>query len=241
LITRLLTIGMLLLAGVCQAGLQQIHGEYRFGHEVNTFCSGEPEQCYWLINTRAETRQELKRQVADHPPYTPICLTLIAELSTEKTDGFGADYDGSIRVQQVIGRCHGEAPLMDITLKELRHHRWVLNRINGLELAEYAIQLGFDAGAPPKIIPDLDFGEQNHLSGNTACNRFSTQVTVQSNSLAMAPIASTRMACPGFPGELERQLLLLYANTLRVSFDDTDLLLSDGVTELRYRLKDWVN
>ena len=85
--------------------MRQIEGDYRFGHEVNTVCVGTPEKCYWLVDTSAEVRQELKQRVVPQPPYTPVCLRLIAELSDTRAGGFGADYDGSVRVQQVIGPC----------------------------------------------------------------------------------------------------------------------------------------
>ena len=105
-IFSLITLPLLLVSG-CQADLQPIDGFYRYGHEVNTVCTGAPEACYWLVDTPDEIRQQLKQQVADKPPYTPVCLKLIAELSVEKADGFGLDYDGSISVTQLLGDCDG--------------------------------------------------------------------------------------------------------------------------------------
>jgi hypothetical protein len=104
-IATLLLVTMICRAGGLQTEVLQIEGFYRFGHEVNTICSGEPEACYWLLDTDAEVRQHLKQQVAGLAPYTPVCLNLVAEISAEKADGFGRDYDGSIRVHEVLGRC----------------------------------------------------------------------------------------------------------------------------------------
>ena len=93
----------LLVAGNLQAAASQvIEGNYRFGHEVNSFCTGEPERCYWLVDTDAEVRDQMKAELSGLAPYTPVCLRLEAELSDEKADGFGRDYDGSIRVLKLM-------------------------------------------------------------------------------------------------------------------------------------------
>jgi hypothetical protein len=105
LTARLAIFSLLLVAVACSAEPQRIEGLYRFGHEVNTVCTGEAEPCYWLVDTDAETRRQLKRQVQGLAPYTPVCLSLLAELSSRKADGFGLDYDGSIRVIKLLGPC----------------------------------------------------------------------------------------------------------------------------------------
>jgi hypothetical protein len=40
----------------------------------------------------------------------------------------------------------------------------------------------------------------------------------------MAPIASTYMASPGFAGELELQLIMVYSNSLALSRDSLGML-----------------
>ena len=101
--SRLVISVFLLVALPCGAAPQPIEGFYRFGHEVNTVCAGAPEKCYWLVDTDAEIRQQLKQQVTALPPYTPVCLRLEAELSPQKADGFGLDYNGSVRVAKLLG------------------------------------------------------------------------------------------------------------------------------------------
>jgi hypothetical protein len=133
---------LLLLTIGCRAGLQQLNGMYRYGHEVNTVCTGVPEACYWLVDTPEEMRQRLKKQVEGKPPYTPVCLKLIAELSNQKAGGFGRDYDGSIRVTQLLGGCAGVKET-GISMQDLQHHRFVLGRINDMTLLQYAQALGF--------------------------------------------------------------------------------------------------
>jgi heat shock protein HslJ len=230
---------LLLLTTGCQAGLQQIDGFYRYGHEVNSVCTGEPEACYWLVDTADEMRQQLKQQVAGKPPYTPVCLKLIAELSDEKADGFGLDYDGSIRIVQLLGGCDGVKET-GINLQDLQHHRFVLERINDLTLMQYAHELGFTEAEPLQKIPELDFGEQGFVSGNTGCNLIKGQASVTDNMLTLGPLASTRMYCPGFAGELELQLLMHYDGGLAITLAGKSLILKAGTTKLEYELKDWV-
>ena len=236
----MLAFYLLASAAACQAGPRQIEGDYRFGHEVNTVCTGEPEACYWLVDTEPEIRDELKQRVAGLPPYTPVCLQLIAELSEEKAGGFGRDYDGSVRVRQVIGPCAGEDSAM-IRLKDLTHRRWVPRGIDGLDLAAYAVQLGFDAADTLHKVPELDFGEDGHVAGNTGCNRLQGRARIENGRLVLAPLASTRMACAGFAGELELRLNQVYALPLDAILENGSLVLTDGDVRLKYELKDWVN
>ena len=241
---RLISALLMLVATACVATPQQIEGHYRFGHEVNTVCSGEPEICYWLVDTDAEVRQKLKQQVAGLEPYTPVCVRLSAEVSTDKADGFGRDYDGSIRVLELLGRCAEEESPMPITIEDLQHRRWVLHSIDGVELADFARELardlGFEDDTTLAKIPDLDFGDQGFVSGNTGCNQFNGQARVVDNSLILSQLATTMMLCPGFSGELELRLQLLYRNPLEITRDASALILNAADSKLYYRLRDWV-
>ncbi len=237
---------LLLLTAICRAGglpveALQIEGFYRLGHEVNVVCSGEPEACYWLLDTDAEVRQHLKQQVAGLAPYTPVCLNLMAEISAEKADGFGRDYDGIIRVHEVLGRCMEEDAALSIRIEDLQHRRWELQRIDGVELGDYARQLGFDGDTILPKAPDLDFGEQGFVSGNSGCNQFQGQARVVDNSLILTQLATTAMLCNGFAGELELQMQLLFRNPMAITRDGSALILSATDRELFYRLRDWVN
>ena len=236
----------LLLTAVCRAGglpveTLQIEGFYRFGHEVNTICSGEPDACYWLVDTDVEVRQHLKQQVAGLAPYTPVCLNLVAEISTVKADGFGRDYDGSIQVHEVLGRCSQEDVAMSIRIEDLQHRRWELQRVDGVELDDLARQLGFDGDTTLSKIPDLDFGEQGFVSGNSGCNQFQGQARVVDNHLILTQLATTAMLCNGFAAELELQMQLLFRNPMEITRDGSALILTATDRELYYRLRDWVN
>ena len=238
---RLVIAVLLLTASACVAVAQQIEGYYRFGHEVNTVCSGEPEACYWLVDTDAEIRQQLKQQVAGLAPYTPVCLELVAEISATRADGFGRDYDGSIRVREVLGRCAAEDAAKALQLEDLQHRRWELHRIDAVKLEDFARQLGYADDTPLAKVPDLDFGEQGFVSGNTGCNQFQGQARVVDSQLILSQLATTAMLCDGFAGELEMQLQLLFRNPLTIARDGSALILRTADRALYYRLRDWVN
>ena len=125
-------------------------------------------------------------------------------------------------------------------LEDLQHHRWILHSIDGFELTDYARELGFDDDAAPVKIPDLDFGEQGFVSGNSGCNQFHGQARVIDNSLILSQLATTLMMCAGFSGELELRLQLLYRNPLAITREGNALILQSEGNRLRYELKDWV-
>ena len=239
---RPLLVALLLLpmAMGCAATAQPITGLYRYGHEVNTVCTGSPEACYWLVDTAPEVRRQLRQQVSGLAPYTAVCVRLSAEISQQKGDGFGQDYAGSISVQEVLGRCDEPPAAADISLRDLQHRRWILERIDAVLLNEYARALEFEDDLSSLKIPDLDFGEQGFVSGNTACNQFQGQARVVDKQLILARLATTAMLCAGFAGTLELELQLAYRNPLDIVVVDGDLVLQAVGRELRYRARDWV-
>ena len=231
---------LLLSTSVSAVAASKVEGFYRFGHEVNTVCNGNPEKCYWLVDTSAEVRDQLKQQVKDLEPYAPACVRLLAEISSQKADGFGADYDGSIRVLEFLGPC-GKAETEAVTrIEDLNHRRWILRSVDGFELGDYARELGFEDDATPAKIPELDFGEQGFVSGNTGCNEIQGQARVVDNSLILANLATTAMACAGFAAELELRLQLIYRNPLEIRRDGKALILQSGDHRLEYERRDWV-
>ena len=233
-------LGFLVAGNLQVAASQVIEGNYRFGHEVNSFCTGEPERCYWLVDTDAEVRDQMKAELAGLAPYTPVCLRLEAELSDEKADGFGRDYDGSIRVLKLMGRCEAAEPEAALDIGDFQHRRWLLHAIDGRPLADLAAALGFENDAEPAQAPELDFGDQGFVSGNTGCNRIQGQARVVDNQLLLAQLASTAMVCSGWSAELELRLQLLYRNPLDIRMEGRDLLLSANRTELYFQRRDWV-
>ena len=134
----------------------------------------------------------------------------------------------------------GAEPAGEIRLEELQHRRWILQQIDGQTLSDMALEQGFSGDETLSKEPDLDFGEQGFVSGNTGCNQFQGQARVVDEQLILSKLATTLMLCPGFAGELEVQLQLLYRNPLDIARDGSDLILRAAGRELRYRLRDWV-
>jgi len=236
----LVNLVLLLLATGCDAAPQPIEGFYRYGHEVNTVCTVEPEACYWLVDTDAEIRQQLKLRVVDLAPYTAVCVKLLAQLSPQKADGFGLDYDGSISVRELLGDCGSKVETLPTRAEDLRHRRWVLQSVDGIDLVELAHTRGFTDDVALTKVPELDFGEQNFVSGNTGCNLFHGSAKVVENDLMLTLQASTEVSCAGFSQDLELELLLLYRAPLTIDRDGNALILHGGDRELRYALRDWV-
>ncbi len=223
-----------LLASVAHAEPLRFRGEYSYGHEVNIFCPAINSQCYWLSGDTPDvvrdTLQMLAVQYASNP-YEPICVVIEAEIDRDVSrDGFAADYDGLITVMKSFGRCDQTSI---VTQGDLQHHHWVLERINVDAL---------DVDAMNGRIPDLDFGEQMHVSGNTGCNRFSGHVSLHDEYIRFGQLISTVMSCSPAQNELERTIQHVMASTeVEVLINGNYLSLRAGDVSLRYRLQDWVN
>jgi len=143
-------------------------------------------------------------------------------------------------VLELLGRCDQSANAINTRLEDLQHHRWILHSIDGAELSAYAQELGFDSDASLAKVPELDFGEQGFVSGNTGCNQFHGQARVIDDSLILSQLATTAMACSGFSAELELRLQLLYRNPLAITREGKTLILQVGEERLIYELRDWV-
>ena len=223
-----------LLMSMAHAEPIRYRGEYTYGHEVNIFCPAINSQCYWLSgDTPAEVRSALQT-LAKHDAsksYEPLCVVIEAEIDRDASrDGFAADYDGLITVLKSFGRCD-DASI--VTHGDLQHHRWMLESVNG-----EAIDVGVMSGR----IPELDFGEQMHVSGNTGCNRFSGGATLHDKYVRFGRLISTLMSCSPAQNEVERTIQIVMASTeIEVTVNGNYLNLRAGEVSLRYRLQDWVD
>ena len=223
-----------LLMSMALAEPMHYRGEYTYGHEVNIFCPAINSQCYWLSgDTPSEVRSALQT-LAKHDaskPYEPLCVVIEAEFDRDtRRDGFAADYDGLVTVMKSFGSCD-ETSI--VTHGDLQHHRWVLDSINGEAL---------DADAMNGKIPDLDFGEQMHVSGNTGCNRFSGGATLHDETIRFGQLISTLMSCSPVQNDIERTIQEFLARTdIQIEINDNYLSLQARQVSLRYRLQDWVD
>ncbi|NIS89133.1 MAG: META domain-containing protein [Woeseiaceae bacterium] len=208
-------------------------GEYTYGHEVNIFCPAINSQCYWLsADTPGHVREKLKKLAAPSTskPYEPICVVIEAEIDREtRRDGFAADYDGLITVTHLFGVCN-ETDI--VTDGDLQHHRWILESINGEAV---------DVDALEGRIPELDFGEQMHVSGNSGCNRFSGRASLHDRYIRFGQLISTLMTCSPAQNEIEYIIQQVLAGSkIKIRINNNDLLLDENDVSLRYQLQDWI-
>ena len=216
-----------------QRGPDLYRGEYTFGHEVNVFCPDINAQCYWLSGeTPGDIREGLRSvsELETTEPYTPICLVVEGIIDRDSPrEGFAADYDGSITIIRVLGRCEETSLVLP---SDLQHHRWVLEHLDGEP---------FQAPHSGSPVPELDFGDQMHVSGNTGCNEFTGRAVLADDRLHIEALSSTRRPCTPAQGKLERMLQELLTQPSAIAVDaEHDLILETDSMGLRFRLRDWV-
>ena len=211
-------------------------GQYTFGHEVNTFCPAINSQCYWLSpETARQQRQLLKQLAVDNTSkaYQAICVVVEGKINRDpeakNSVGFAAEYDGLFTVHNIFGLC---SKTSIVTHGDLQHHRWILESINGIKI---------EAEKLDNKIPEIDFGEQMTLTGNTGCNKFSAQATLQGDQIVISSMKSTMMFCTPPQNDLELKLKQILGSESKITIDDKkNLILEADDTRLEYRLKDWV-
>lgn len=119
-----------------------------------------------------------------------------------------------------------------VTEADLQHHRWVLETIDGdaLPIAESG-----------RSIPELDFGEQLIITGNTGCNQLNGQAVLRDGFFLIESMTSTRMMCPPPWADIELVLLTALGSESTASLDaNKNLTLATADTILTFRLEDWV-
>ncbi len=204
-------------------------GEYTWGHEVEIFCPAINSQCYWLSpDTEFALRQELRAIVSDMKaaPYTPVCVVVEGRIDRKSArSGFAADYDGLVTLIDVFGQCDETAV---VTHGDLQHHRWQLESVNGVRLGEV------------ELIPELDFGERMHVSGNLGCNRYTARAALRGPQLVFSDVDHEARRCAGPSGEMERIMLETLGSEPGVAIDERRYLsLGANGIELLFRLEDW--
>ncbi len=211
-------------------------GQYTFGHEVNTFCPVINSQCYWLSPETAQQQRQLLKQLAvenTSKAYQAICVVVEGKINRDpeakNSIGFAAEYDGLFTINNIFGLCRKTSI---VTHGDLQHHRWILESINGNKI---------EAEKLDNKIPEIDFGEQMTLTGNTGCNKFSAQATLQGDQIVISSIKSTMMFCTPPQNDLELKLKQILGSESKITIDDKkNLILEADDTRLEYRLIDWV-
>ena len=120
---------------------------------------------------------------------------------------------------------------MAVTESDLQHHRWVLESIDG-----EAVQLENTESQ----LPDLDFGEQMHVSGNTGCNQYSGKAVLRDGFFLIESMIATQRSCSAQQNDLELKLQTLLGHESAISLGpDGSLTLRSASTLLVFRLQDW--
>lgn len=130
------------------------------------------------------------------------------------------------------GAALADSPTDMVIASDLQHHRWILESINGEPVSTD------DADG---MIPDLDFGEQMHVSGNTGCNRMSGKAELRGEFFQIPDMVGTRRLCSPYKNELELTVQGVLGQESRISLDENkNLMLATDDVVLRFRLRDWV-
>lgn len=209
---------------------------YAFGHELNTFCPTINSQCYWISpETTLQQHLLLKQIVANNTskPYQAICLVVEGKINRDpeakNNIGFAAEYDGLFTVNHIFGLCSKTSL---VTHGDLQHHRWILESVNDVKVEAVKLDTG---------IPEIDFGEQMTVTGNTGCNRFSGLATLRDDKFVIVSMKSTMVFCTASQYQMDLKLQQVLGRESKITIDDKKrLILETGDTRLVYRLNDWV-
>ena len=234
----LIIIFLLLTTLAAHADEQAVRyrGQYTFGHEVNSFCPAINSQCYWLApESNPQARQQLKQLVARNTSeaYQAICVVVAGKINRDpaarNSIGFAADYDGLFTVNKVFDLCSKTSL---VTQGDLQHHRWVLESVNHNRI---------DPAKLNNKIPELDFGEQMTVSGNTGCNHFSARAILRDETFLLTAMMSTQMFCAPGQNDLEFLLNRILTQESKITVNkDKKLILESHDTRLEFHIKDWV-
>jgi heat shock protein HslJ len=100
---------------------------------------------------------------------------------------------------------------------------------------------GADAGAPPTLVFSTVTG-QRRASGYAGCNRFAGPYSLKGGELSFGPFVTTRMACPGPRGDLERDYLDALAHIAKTGVQQHGphelLIVTESGATLRFTAND---
>lgn len=224
---------MMLLVSACTRGgglpepEMRYRGDYTRGHEVNTFCPQLSSRCYWVTGDTPDDVVDALAAVAERSgpePYAKSCIVVTAEVDSESPrQGFAADYDGLIRIDQVHGDCDQVA---FITQGDIAHRRWVATLPERFRTA---------------LTPTLDFGQRIDrgvfVEGNDGCHEFNAVVLLRDTLVEFSELELGRSQClgtteePVFDPREPGSLVLRGSNRLQLT--------TSGVI-VQFDLQDWV-
>ena len=97
-------LGLLLVFGCQQAPEpKEVSGTVRVGHEVRAFQDNADNKEYWLIDKSGQLMQQYQNTIKSNViNYQPVYAKLQVLDIGRMNDGFGAEYDGTYEVRQII-------------------------------------------------------------------------------------------------------------------------------------------
>ena len=104
-IFSLFFLSLSLLSSGCSTSpqSQEVEGTVRLGHEVRSFTDSRTGQEYWLIDKSGQLMQQYQNTIKSNViNYQPVYAKLQVLDIGRMNDGFGAEYDGTYEVRQII-------------------------------------------------------------------------------------------------------------------------------------------
>ena len=204
-------------------------GNYTIGHETNSFCPQINSQCYWLSPKTPHTvQQQLKALSKEYStkPYEAVCVVIEGRIDREsEREGFAADYDGLITVDDVYDEC---SKTNIVIQGDLQHHRWVLNSINNAPVTIRKFN----------TLPTLDFGEQMFVAVNDGCRQFSATAQLDNEVLIFQQVEMIKNTC--VTGNSLSDSFALNEKHWTITISEYGFLrLKSGELVLSFKLNDW--
>ena len=78
-------------------------GRLVMGHESYAFVPDGDTLAYWVVDRSGDLKKRYEEALpADAEPYTPVSAELKVKMMGPSSEGFAADYDGVVEVQEII-------------------------------------------------------------------------------------------------------------------------------------------
>lgn len=78
-------------------------GRLVMGHEAYSFTPDGDTLSYWVVDRSGELKKRYEEALpADAEPYTPVSAELKVKMLGPSSEGFAAEYDGVVEVQEII-------------------------------------------------------------------------------------------------------------------------------------------
>ena len=78
-------------------------GRLVMGHEAYSFTPDGDTLSYWVVDRSGELKKRYEETLpVDAKPYTPVSAELKVKMMGPSSEGFAADYDGVVEIQEII-------------------------------------------------------------------------------------------------------------------------------------------